>query len=41
MNAALQAVLDEALLQAEDMLPAEVTVQIRRRVKALLPTTAP
>lgn len=40
MNSALQAVLDEALLQAEDMLPAEVTVQIRRRVKALLPATA-
>ena len=40
MNSALQAVLDEALLQAEDMLPAEVTIQIRRRVKALLPTTA-
>ncbi len=39
MNTALQAVLDEALLQAEDMLPAEVTIQIRKRVKALLPAT--
>ncbi len=38
MNDALQAVLDEALLQAEDMLPAEVTMHIRKRVKAMLPS---
>jgi hypothetical protein len=36
MNEALQAVLDEALAQAEDMLPAELTASIQRRVNALI-----
>jgi hypothetical protein len=36
MNDALQAVVDEALLQAEDMLPAEVTSVIQARVNAIL-----
>lgn len=36
MNEALQAILDEALSQAEDMLPAEVTTGIQRRVTALV-----
>ncbi len=36
MNDALQAVLDEALQQADDMLPPEVTSVIQRRVNALL-----
>jgi hypothetical protein len=40
MIGALQAVLDEAMLQAEDMLPPEVTAQIQRRVQALV-TPAP
>jgi hypothetical protein len=40
MAVALQAILDEALQQADDMLPTEVTTQIHRRVTALLaPTT--
>jgi hypothetical protein len=36
MNEALQAVLDEALAQADDMLPAELTASIQRRVTALV-----
>ena len=40
MITALQAVLDEAMLQADDMLPAEVTSQIQRRVQSLV-TPAP
>ena len=40
MAVALQAVLDEALPQADDLLPTELTTQIHRRVTALLaPTT--
>jgi hypothetical protein len=36
MGDALQAVVDEALQQADDMLPPELTAQIQRRVTALL-----
>jgi len=36
MGDALQAVLDEALQQADDMLPPELTAQIQRRITALL-----
>ncbi len=40
MFGALQAVLDEAMQQAEDMLPLEVTTQIKRRVTAIVTSTA-
>ncbi len=36
MNTALQAILDEALRQAEDTLPPEVTVKVTSRVHALM-----
>jgi hypothetical protein len=36
MNEALQAVLDEALAQAEDMLPVDLTASIQRRVSAII-----
>ena len=36
MNAALQAILDEALRQVDDTLPADLTTAVSERVRLLL-----